>query len=47
MFSSTNTDIATLAKGVRFRALNVDSVAAWIDQGICLDIADSMVDVEI
>ena len=35
-FPSTNVDIATLTKGVRLRALNVDSVAAWIDQGICL-----------
>ena len=35
-FSSTNVDIATLTKGVHLRALNVDSVAAWIDQGICL-----------
>lgn len=34
-------------RGVRIRALNVDSLAAWIDNGICLDIADSTVDVEI
>ena len=46
-FSSTNVDITTMAKGVRLRALNVDSEAVWIEQGICLDIADSKADVGI
>ena len=46
-FSSANVDIVTLAKGVRLRALNVDPVAAWIDQGSYLDIADSKLDVGI
>ena len=47
MFSSTNVDIATLGKGVHLRALNMDPEAAWIDQGICLDVADDKVDVGI
>ena len=49
-FSSTNVDnyfIATLAKGVHLRALNVDPEAAWLDEGFCLDITNSNVDVRI
>ena len=46
-FPSPNVDIATLAKGVRLRALNMNPEAAWIDYGSCLDIADSKVDIGI
>ena len=47
MFSSTNVNMATLAEGVRLRALNMNPEAAWIDEGIGLDITDSKVDVRI
>ena len=47
MFSRTNVNMATLAEGVCLGALNMNPEAAWIDKGICLDIADSKVDVRI
>ena len=47
MFSSTNVNMATLAEGVCLRALNMNPEAAWIDEGIGLDITDSKVDVRI